>query len=144
MTVSAIVAIVAAVVAVVALAATVLALRRVRAHEQLLDEAIERGRARFDEVVRREVEQRATELEQTLALARSESRAALVEEERRIVEERRRDVAERERDATATLGDALTATQQAVERRLSGWSTDVERLQERFTAELARVGAQQE
>jgi len=132
------------VLAVLALGATFLMLRRVRGHSQLLDDAITRGKARFDEIVARELELRATELEQALALARSESLAALAEEERRIVDQRRRDVAERERDATARLGDALTATQQTVEQRLSGWSIDLDRLQERFATEVLRLASQQE
>jgi hypothetical protein len=144
MTAAAIVAVLAALVAVAALAGTVIALRRAQASADALERSIERGRARFDEVVSHELELRASELERTLAIARSQSLALLADEERRIIEERRRDVAERERDATAALGDALTATQQAVESRLAGWASDLEKLQERFAAELERVARRQE
>src|SRR5439155_898367 len=106
--------------------------------------AIEDGRARFDEVVARELETRAVELERALALARAEALSALTAEERRIGEERRRDVAERERDATAKLGDALTATQSQVEQRLAGWASDLEKLQEHLAQELQRIAQRQE
>src|SRR5438046_1852434 len=99
MTAAVIVAIVAAVVAVAALAAAVVTLRSTRAHAGLLEAEIESGKASFDEVVARELELRATELERTLSFARAESLSALSAEERRISEQRRRDVAERERDA---------------------------------------------
>lgn len=144
MTSSTIVAIAAAAIAVLALGGTFVVLRRVRAHATLLDEAIERGKARFDEIVTHELELRATELERALAMARSESIAKLVEEERRIIEQRRRDVVERERDAAARLGDTLTVTQQSVEQRLAGWSIDIEKLQGRFAAELERLGVHQQ
>src|SRR5438552_3871614 len=129
MSVSAIVALAAAVVAVLVVAAAFLALRRSRAHASALDDAIERGRARFDEVVAQELELRAAELERTLSLARSEALTALLDEERRIAEDRRRDVTERERNATSTLAEALTAAQRSVEQRLSDWTADLEKLQ---------------
>ena len=106
MTAAAIIAVVAAAIAGISLVACLLVLRKVRAHERLLDRTIERGRAAFDEVVTQEIAQRASELEATLARARADSISQLAEEERRIAEERRRDVAERERDATARLGRA--------------------------------------
>jgi hypothetical protein len=144
MTAAAIVAVLAAVVAVAALAGTVVALRRARASADALEESIARGRSRFDEIVSQELELRARELERTLAIARSQSLALLADEERRIIEERRRDVAERERDATASLSEALVATQQAAEHRLALWASDLEKLQERFGAELERVARRQE
>jgi len=141
---AAIVAVIAALIAAGAAAATVAGLRRMRVSANVLDEAIEKGRARFDEIVAHEVDLRAAELERTLSIARSESLTLLAGEERRIVEDRRRDVAERERDATASLGDALTATQQAVEHRLAGWASDLEKLQDRFAEDLGRASRRQE
>ena len=113
---------------------------RFRQRNRTPDEEIERAKARFDEIVGHEIEQRAADLERTLALARSESLSALVEEERRITEERRRDVAERERDASAKLAEALNEAQRRVEERLAGWGTDLEQLQESLAGELARIG----
>jgi len=94
-------------------------------------------------VVAHEVQIRTTELANTLAHLRADSLSQLAEEERRIAEERRRDVAERERDAGARLGDQLVAVQRAVEQRLAGWATDVEKLQEGLTEELRRIEARQ-
>jgi hypothetical protein len=111
-----------------------------RGHDRTLDEELERAKAKFDEVVAAEIEQRAADLQQALALARSESLSALVDEERRITEERRRDVAERERDASAKLAETLTQAQRRVEEKLAGWATDLEQLQESLGGELARIG----
>jgi hypothetical protein len=133
----------AAVAAVLALAAFLL-LRRARLHMRPLEEEIERGKTKFDEVVAREVEVRAAELERTLALARAESLAALGDEERRIAEERRRDVAEREDQATAKLGAALVEAQSSIEQRLADWSGDLDRLQEGLADELARLSQRQQ
>src|SRR5262249_47189119 len=102
-----IVAIAAAAVAVAAAGGTVYLLRRAQAQTKTLEQEVERGKARFDETVAHESEQRAVELEQALKLARAASVSSLVEEERRIADERRRDVIERERDANERLAGAL-------------------------------------
>jgi hypothetical protein len=113
---------------------------RSRSRDRTPDEELERAKAKFDEIVAHEVEQRAADLERTLALARSESLSALVQEELRITEERRRDVAERERDASTKLAEALNEAQRRVEEKLAGWGTDLEHLQESLAGELARIG----
>ena len=143
MTSATIIAVAAACVAVLALAASFRVLQKVRSHQLLLEREIERGKGAFDEVVAREVAQRADELEHTLARMRADSLSQLAEEERRIAEERRRDVAERERDATARLSEQLVAAQAAVEQRLADWASDVGKLQESLTDDLKRVEARQ-
>ena len=89
---AAVIAIAAAALAVAALVASVLVARRTRAHARSLDAEIERGTKTFDQVVAREAEARAEELERTLALARAQSLSALAEDERRVTEERRREL----------------------------------------------------
>jgi hypothetical protein len=143
-TAATIVAVAAASVAVLALLASVLVLRKVRSHQQLLEREIERGKSAFDEVVARELAQRADELEHTLARLRADSLSQLADEERRIAEERRRDVAERERDATERLSLQLLAAQTAVEQRLTDWSNDVGKLQESLAEDLKRVETRQQ
>ena len=143
MTAAAIIAVVAAAIAGTSLVACVLVLRKVRAHERLLDRTIERGRAAFDEVVTQEIAQRASELEATLARARADSISQLADEERRIAEERRRDVSERERDATARLGQQLVQAQSAVDQRLVDWQSDVEKLKQGLDEELKRIEGRQ-
>ena len=143
MTVAAVIAVVAAGLAGIALVACVLVLRRVKAHERLLDRTIERGRAAFDEVVTEEIERRSAELEATLARARADSMSQLADEERRIADERRRDVAERERDATARLGEQLVQAQAGVDQRLKDWQSDVEKLQQGLVEELKRIEGKQ-
>jgi hypothetical protein len=143
MTAATIIAIAAACVGLLALAGSVLVLRKVRAHQQLLEREIERGKGAFDEVVVREVQQRAVELEQTLARQRADSLSHLAEEERKIADERRRDVLARERDAGTRLGEQLTEVQRSVELRLTDWASDVEQLQEGLNEELRRIEARQ-
>jgi hypothetical protein len=142
--VSTAVALAAALVSVGAAVAAFLIVRRARANTRTLEAEIERGKAAFEDVVAREVELRGAELERTLALARSESLAALVDEERRIAEERRRDVAEREREASAKLAEALTAAQRRVEERLAQWGADLSKLQESLASEIARLSQRQQ
>jgi len=140
---AAIIAVAAATVALLALAACVVVTRKVRRQQQLLEGEIERGKAGFDTVVAHEAQLRSTELANTLARVRADSLSQLAEEERRIAEERRRDVAERERDAGVRLGDQLVAVQRTVEQRLTGWTADVEKLQEGLTEELRRIEGRQ-
>jgi hypothetical protein len=135
---------VAAVVAVAALVGALRALKQTRAQAGALDAAIEKGKARFAEVVGHELKLRAAELEQTLALARVESLSALADTEREIAEERRRDVAERERDATTRLGEALTTIQRGVDQRIADWTFDLEKLQAQLGEELQRITQRQE
>jgi hypothetical protein len=142
-TVAAAIAIAAALVASAAAVASYLALRRARATMRTLEDEIDRGKAAFDEVVAHEAEQHAADLKRALAFARSESLAALANEERRIAEERRTDVAERERDATATLVATLTAAQHDVEMRVAEWTADLSRLQESLADEIARITQRQ-
>ncbi|HEY5295091.1 MAG TPA: hypothetical protein VIJ70_06420 [Gaiellaceae bacterium] len=143
MSAAAIIAVAAATVALLALAACVVVTRKVRQQQQLLEGEIERGKTEFDAVVAHELQLRSTELANTLARLRADSLSQLAEEERRIADERRRDVAERERDAGAQLGDQLVAVQRTVEQRLTGWTADVEKLQEGLTEELRRIEARQ-
>jgi hypothetical protein len=143
MTAAAIVAAAAAACAIAALVASVLVLRNVRAHEQVLEREIERGKSEFDEIVAREVAQRAADLEATLARTRADALSQLAAEERRIADERRRDVTERERDATSRLGAQLVQAQAAVEKRFADWQGDVEKLQSGLTDELKRVESRQ-
>ena len=143
MTAAAIVAVIAAVAAAAVLGACVVVLRKVRAHQRLLEREVERGKASFDAVVAEEVSRRSAELQATLARERADSLSQLAEEERRIAEERRRDVAERERDATARLGAQLVQAQGAIEQRLTEWSSDVEKLQQGLTDELKRIETRQ-
>ncbi|MFL5952622.1 MAG: hypothetical protein ACJ76I_00745 [Gaiellaceae bacterium] len=143
MTASTIVAIAAAAAALLALAGSILVLRKVSRHQQVLEREIERGKSSFDDVVAREIAQRSEELERTLARMRADSLSQLAGEERRIAEERRRDVAERERAASARLGEQLTVVQQSVAQRLTDWASDVETLQDGLAEELRRIEARQ-
>jgi hypothetical protein len=142
-TAAAIIAVVAAAIGVVALAATVVAFRKTRSHQGMLERELARGKAEFDRVVATELAERSEQLAALLARSRADTLSLLADEERRVAEERRRDVAERERDASARLGEQLLAVQSAVEQRLSDWSNDVAKLQEGLADELKRVETRQ-
>jgi len=115
------------------------ALVRVDATDTHLAAAEARLRALIDE----EAAARAAELERTLARARADSVSLLVEEERRIADERRREFTERERGSTASLVEALTATQAQVEQRLAGWAQDLDRAAETTKAHIADLERRQ-
>ena len=140
-TVAAIVAIVAAAAAAVAAGLAISALNRSRRASVSLEEEIEQGKARFDEVIAHESELRARELEGMLSLARSQAISRLADEERRIVEERRREIAERERDATTKLVASLVDAQRSVEQRFADWGSQIDALAASLAAELERVSA---
>jgi hypothetical protein len=115
------------------------ALRRTRS----LDTEFADARRALHEELEEETKALAAELDRTIQRARAESTSALLEEERRLAEEHRRSFAERERKAGAELAEALAVTQRRVEQRLAGWTTDLERAQEGFAAELARLAEKQ-
>jgi hypothetical protein len=94
---------------------------------------------RLDELIAREAEERAQELQRTLAIARAESTSLLAQEERRLAEERRSEFLEREREATAAFSQRLLELQKGVEERLAGWAADLERAQQTITDEIGRI-----
>jgi hypothetical protein len=140
---AAVVSIVAAVIAALAAAGTLLLLARAQRRSRSLEEEIERGAARFSEVIAREAEAHAEALAETLALARSQALSVLAGEERRIVEERRREVAQHEREASARLNSALGDSQRAVEQRFADWGNHLAGLQQGLAANLERIGQRQ-
>jgi hypothetical protein len=115
------------------------AVRRTRS----LDAEFAGARRMLHEALEQETEALSAELNRTIQRARAESASALLEEERRLAEEHRLSYAERERKAGAELAEALAVTQRRVEQRLAGWTTDLERAQEGFADELARLAEQQ-
>ena len=102
-----------------------------------------RSAGRVDELVAREAEERATELEHVLARARADSSSLLAEQERRIAEERRAAAAERSRAAVDELGDALAAAQQQIEARFNAWNDDLERAQNAVVDQLGQLAHKQ-
>src|SRR5712671_463588 len=125
-----------AVAAAVALRHTLVRGDQIDAH---LAEAQERLRALVDQ----EAENRAAELERTLARARADSVSLLVEEEHRLAEDHRREFAERERAVATSLTQALTATQSQVEQRLAGWAQDLDRAAETTKLHIADLAQRQ-
>ena len=116
-----------------------LLLQRALVRTDAMDAHLAETQAMLRALIDREAEERAAELERTLARARADSVSLLVEEERRIAEERRRAFAEREREVGASLTAALTATQAQVEQRLAGWAQDLDRAAEMTKARIAEL-----
>jgi hypothetical protein len=115
------------------------AVRRMRS----LDVEFADARRTLHEALDAETRELSADLERTIQRARAESTSALLDEERRLAEEHRRSFADRERKAAAELAEALAVTQRRVEQRLAGWTTDLERAQEGFAAELSHLGDRQ-
>ncbi len=108
-----------------------------------VDEQLARAQSRLNSLIAREADERAVELERTLARARADSASILAEQERRMAEERRAAAAERSRVAEVELGKALAAAQQQVEVRLVAWTDDLERAQRGVAAQLAQLAQRQ-
>ncbi len=107
------------------------------------DAHIAAAQARLLEAIEIEREERAAELERTLARARADSISLLADEERRIAEERRTTFADRERELAASLTDALTETQTQVAQRLADWKKDLDRASESTKERLAELAERQ-
>jgi hypothetical protein len=120
-----------------------LALRRFNIRLAALDGETQRVRIAVRAAIEDELTLRTTELQQALALARSESLARLAEEERRIAEERRHAVAEREQDASRRLSEALIQVEGRVEQRVAGWVGDLERGETRLAEEIEKLTTRQ-
>jgi hypothetical protein len=108
-----------------------------------VDDQLARAHARLNSLVAQEADERAAELERTLARARADSASILAEQERRMAEERRAAAAERSRLIAEELGVALTAAQQQMEVRLVSWTDDLERAQRGVADQLAQLAQRQ-
>jgi hypothetical protein len=124
-------------------AAAAIALRHTLVHSEQIDAHLVDAQERLRALVEREAEDRAAELERTLARARADSVSLLVEEEHKLAEDHRREFAERERAAATSLTQALTATQSQVEQRLAGWAQDLDRAAETTKLHIADLAQRQ-
>ncbi len=127
-----------------ALGIGLLALRALLQRERDLERRLEESRGQLHDVVRKETETRAAELERTLALARAQSLTRLIEEERRMSEERRAALHERERRASAELSEALAKVEQRISRRLAEFTGDLERAEQGLASQVTAVGQRQQ
>jgi hypothetical protein len=118
-------------------------LRRLVQHAQRVDSELAVAEHRLQDLVDREAEERAAELERTLARARADSVSLLTEQERRVAEERRRAAAEYERTANASLSEALAANQRQLDARLRAWTEDLERAQRVVATQLDQLKQRQ-
>ena len=82
---------------------------------------------------------RLTELERTLARERSETSHLIAEQERGLREAGRAGVEQQVETARRELTDAVVATQQRLEQRLTAWSGDLERAQGQLKARLEEL-----
>lgn len=124
-------------------AAAGLLVRRALVRSGELDAQMDEARANLRALVDREAEERAAELERTLARARAESVSLLIDEERKIVDDHRREFAAREQQFAASLTESLTATQTQVEQRLAGWAQDLDRTAETTKAAIGDLANRQ-
>jgi hypothetical protein len=118
-------------------------LRAALARAAAIDAQLAEGRAGILELIEREAAERTVELERTLARARADSVSLLVEEERKLAEAHRREFADRDREASAALTAALTTTQAQVEKRVAGWSQDLDRVADAMKGHIAELHQRQ-
>jgi hypothetical protein len=118
-------------------------LRDVVVQSRRVDEKLESARRRLTSLVDHETDERAAELERTLARARADSSSLLAEQERRLAEERRRAADEREHSAGGALAEAVSAAQAHVEQRLQEWRDDLDRAQRAVADDLGRLAQRQ-
>ena len=124
-------------------AAAAVALRRAHARTAEYDAHLAAAQAQLREQVERETQDRAAELERTLARARAESVSLLQEEQRKLAEEHRKAFVDRQRAIADELTASLTTTQAQVELRLAGWAQDLERAAEATKMHIAELAARQ-
>jgi iron-sulfur cluster repair protein YtfE (RIC family) len=124
-------------------ASAAIVLRHALVRTEQIDAHLGEAQARLHALVEREAEDRAAELDRTLARARADSVSLLVEEERKLAEDHRREFAERERAVAASLAEALTNTQTQVEQRLAGWAQDLDRAAETTKLHIAELSQRQ-
>jgi hypothetical protein len=125
------------------IAASTLLLRRALARSEAIEARFAEARDGLHALVAREAQERAAELERTLARARAESVSLLMDEERKIVDDHRREFTQREQQFAAALTESLTVTQSQVEQRLAGWSQDLDRAAETTRAALVELAQRQ-
>jgi len=118
-------------------------LQRALAQAAAFDAHLAEGRAGIRAVIDQEAAERTAELERTLARARADSVSLLAEEERKLAEAHRREFADRDREAGAALTAALTTTQAQVEKRLTGWSQDLDRVADAMKGHIAELAQRQ-
>ncbi len=121
------------------IAASALLLHRAVTRSEAIDARLADAQTQLRALVDREAEERAAELERTLARARAESVSLLLDEERKIVDDHRREFAQREQQFAASLTESLTTTQGQVEQRLAGWAQDLERAAETTKAAIGEL-----
>jgi hypothetical protein len=124
-------------------AGAAVALHQALVHREQMDAHLDEAQAGLRELVEREAVDRAAELERILARARADSVSLLAEEERKLAEDNRREFAERERAISASLTQALTATQAQVEQRLAGWAQDLDRAADTTKLNIAELAQRQ-
>jgi hypothetical protein len=124
-------------------ASAALLLRRALVRSAEVDADLHDAQQQLRTLVEREAEERAAELERTLARARADSVSLLVEEERKLAEDHRRAYAEREREISASWTASLTETQAQVEQRLAGWAQDLDRVADATRGHIADLSQRQ-
>ncbi|MGZ4359759.1 MAG: hypothetical protein ACXVZW_08240 [Gaiellaceae bacterium] len=121
-----------------------LASARALARMRHIDQEVERGRIELRTLIDQEVAERTTELEQALAMARSEANSQLATQERQYAEQRRRAVSDYQQATSRKLSESLIDTQHDVEERIAAWRRDLERSQGVLAEQLTRLIEQQQ
>jgi len=129
----------AAIVAEIGLQAFLKGLARLREEERLVAAGEERITAALDS----HAEDRARELEQTLARERANASHVLGQQERKLTIERRDLIARQADGARAELAKSIEQVQERLEQRLAAWAADLDRGQRALEARLNQLAQRQ-
>ena len=129
----------AAVVAELSLLALMRGLTRLSEEERLVSAGEQRIAAALDA----HADERARELEQTLARERANASHLLGQQERKLTIERRDLIARQADGARAELAKSIEQVQERLEQRLAAWAADLDRGQRALEARLNQLAQRQ-
>ena len=116
-----------------------LGMRRARDRASDVDEQIATARSRLRTVVEELTEAHAEEIRRQLVRERAESVSALAAEERRLADQQRGTFEERERRVAEALAGQLADAARRMDERLHGFTDDLDRAQRHLEAQLTRL-----
>lgn len=119
------------------------ALQRLRLRDRRFTASLEGAYEHIDRRLASHADQRAAELNQTLASERARSRHLLMEQERELAEERRKALTVAGEQAADELMRGGAAVHDQLIDRVRGWSEDLTREQERIAARLESEAREQ-
>lgn len=118
-------------------------LNRLRGRDMRLMGLVEQAFRHVDERIESHAQQRARELEHTLARERARSQHLLIDQERKLAEARQAAITAAEQTASDDLLRRIDTAQAELVARITGWSTDLTRAQDEHARRIEDHGRTQ-